>query len=246
MVCKRSLSQSFRHQPTSCARNHKFVSAPSLSQPSTTATDKLPTTLCLLSQSAIPAEANGRSLFYDLDWASASDLSLFTDASGRLGFRAVFGSQWFLGEWTQDTVSCSIHWQELFTIFAALLAWGSQWRGKRVLFQCDNEGVVSSLNNGRCADSESLVLLRHISFLCCLNDCWVGAEHLPGHSNVLADALSRLQVQKFQQLCPQAAPSPTPIPAVAMRPWLLSYNDYRKLVSPPQPDAPTLAVKPLT
>ena len=189
---------------------------------------------------------NGRSLFYDLDWASASDLSLFTDASGRLGFGAVFGSQWFSGEWTQDTVSHSIHWQELFAIYAALLAWGSQWRGKRVLFQCDNEGVVSSLNNGRCADSESLVLLRHISFLCCLNDCWVGAEHLPGHSNVLADALSRLQVQKFRQLCPQAAPSPTPIPAVAMRPWLLSYNDYRKLVSPPRLDGPTLAVKPLT
>ena len=81
---------------------------------------------------------NGRSLFYDLDWAFASDLSLFTDASGRLGFGAVFGSQWFSGEWTQDTVSRSIHWQELFAIYAALLAWGSQWRGKRVMFQCDN------------------------------------------------------------------------------------------------------------
>ena len=39
------------------AWNRKFVSAPSLSQPSTRATDKLPTTLCLFSQSAIPEEA---------------------------------------------------------------------------------------------------------------------------------------------------------------------------------------------
>ena len=39
------------------AWNRKFVSAPSLSEPSTRATDKLPTTLCLFSQSAIPEEA---------------------------------------------------------------------------------------------------------------------------------------------------------------------------------------------
>ena len=39
------------------AWNRKFVSAPSLSQPSTRATDTLPTTLCLFSQSAIPEEA---------------------------------------------------------------------------------------------------------------------------------------------------------------------------------------------
>ena len=39
------------------AWNRKFVSAPSLCQPSTRATDKLPTTLCLFSQSAIPEEA---------------------------------------------------------------------------------------------------------------------------------------------------------------------------------------------
>ena len=39
------------------AWNRKFVSAPSLSEPSTRAIDKLPTTLCLLSQSAIPEEA---------------------------------------------------------------------------------------------------------------------------------------------------------------------------------------------
>ena len=33
------------------------------------------------------------------------------------------------------------------------------------------------------------------------------AAHIPGLNNQIADSLSRLQLQKFRLLCPEAAPS---------------------------------------
>ena len=39
---------------------------------------------------------NGKSFFLD-DWNTSSQLRLFTDASGSLGFGAVFGTSWCYG-----------------------------------------------------------------------------------------------------------------------------------------------------
>lgn len=182
---------------------------------------------------------NGRSLFYDSEWASAADFSLYTDASGEVGFGAVFGSLWLSGAWHPECRSKSIHWKELYAIYVALLAWGPSFRSRRILFQCDNEGVAYSLNRGRCRTPDSLDLLRHVAFLCCLYHCQVGAVHIPGTSNPVADALSRLQVSRFRRLCPHAAATPSPIPAGAAKPWELSFSDYARLASPSQPGAPT-------
>ena len=43
-------------------------------------------------------EFNGRSFFIDDFWQNSSKLSLYTDASGALGFGAIFGSRWCYGK----------------------------------------------------------------------------------------------------------------------------------------------------
>lgn len=181
---------------------------------------------------------NGRSILLDLQPTTAADLALETDASGGVGFGAVCGDAWLCGEWHPDARTLSIHWKELFAVYAAVLAWGRSWAGKRVLFRSDNLGVVQTLVAGRCPNPDSMVLMRHIAALCCLFNCTVSAEHLPGVNNKRADALSRLQVSRFRDYHPSAASQPTSIPAAAMTPWLLNYSDYPRLLSLNQPGPP--------
>ena len=45
----------------------------------------------------LPKHWNRVSLFFDIAWTSASDLLLYTDASGTLGFGGFFQGQWFQG-----------------------------------------------------------------------------------------------------------------------------------------------------
>ena len=47
-------------------------------------------------------EFNARSFFIDDVWQNSSKLSLYTDASGALGFGAIFGSRWCYGKWPSD------------------------------------------------------------------------------------------------------------------------------------------------
>lgn len=42
---------------------------------------------------------NGKSLILTEKWLTPDQLHLFTDASGTLGYGALFGSQWFSGKW---------------------------------------------------------------------------------------------------------------------------------------------------
>ena len=47
------------------------------------------------------SEFNDRSFFIDDVCQNSSKLSLYTDASGALGFGAIFGSRWCYGKWPQ-------------------------------------------------------------------------------------------------------------------------------------------------
>jgi hypothetical protein len=69
------------------------------------------------------------SLFLNSFWENSTNLSLYTDASGTLGFGGIFRTQWFQGKWlphqTLDTKNISIDWQELYAIVVASYIWAS-------------------------------------------------------------------------------------------------------------------------
>jgi len=56
----------------------------------------------------------------------------------------------------------SIHHLEAIAILVACRLWGSSWQGLRIIVQCDNEAVVSSLNSGHVHDSYLAIYLRAI------------------------------------------------------------------------------------
>ena len=55
-------------------------------------------------------------------------------------------------------------------------------------------------------------LVRELFLLAAKYDFRIAAAHVPGKENLLADALSRFQLQEFFHLAPHATKIPVPIP----------------------------------
>ena len=136
-----------------------------------------------------------------------------SDASGAWGCGAYWGSRWLWWEWQGPSVSWDISAKELLPILYALVMWGSHWRGRVVVFHCDNMAVVSVVNTGSSRDSTLMHMLRCLFFVAAKFEVQVRAQHIPGIMNVAADALSRNNLPHFLQVVHQADPDPSPMPA---------------------------------
>lgn len=151
-------------------------------------------------------EYNGQSLWMEVA-VSNSDLDLYMDTAGSVGYAAYFQGQWSAGRWPEAwSDSEFIHnlvLLELFPIVVAVKIWGGAFRNKRVQFNCDNMGVVNA--NTISAPSPPVVrLLRRLVLQCLSLNDFVYAVHMPGVCNTVADALSHLQWERFHQLAPEA------------------------------------------
>jgi hypothetical protein len=102
--------------------------------------------------------------------------------------------------------------KEMYAVAAALATWGPHWRGKKIRFHVDSETVVTVMNSRKAKTPGMAALLRLMYHLCAIHDCWVGAIHIPGVENEVADAISRAQFSRFHRLCPNANRLSTPIP----------------------------------
>ena len=158
-------------------------------------------------------EFNGRSFFIDDVWQNSSKLSLYTDASGALGFGAIFGSGWCYGKWPPDWAYCNIAILEFYPIVLSLYLWGHEMSNQCVLFFTDNEALVHVINKQSCKDKPLMRFVRKLVSICLQHNIVFKAKHIPGIYNHLADSLSRLQVLTFRRLAPAHMDQcPTEIP----------------------------------
>ena len=156
---------------------------------------------------------NGRSFFLNDYWCTSTHLELYTDASGALGYGAVFGQHWCYGEWPDSWRHRNITLLEFYPIVLSLHLWGNQMRNQRILFFTDNEALVYVINKQSCRDKQLMFFVRKLVLICLSHNILFKAKHIPGLHNKLADALSRLQLQTFKQLAPACMHQhPTEIP----------------------------------
>ena len=156
---------------------------------------------------------NGRWVL--LTWYSSEKLNLFTDASGSLGFGAVFGSKWCYGAWSASWINCKNALLEFYPIVLSLSLWGSEMQNQCILFFTDNEALVHVINKQSCKDKEVMFFVQKLVLVCLRNNIVFKAKHIHvrGINNTLADSLSRLQIQKFRLLAPlYMDQAPTDIP----------------------------------
>lgn len=156
---------------------------------------------------------NGKSFFLEEAWSTSHTMHFYTDAAQSSGYGLIFGKHWAYGTWPDAWKAHNICFLEFFPIVIALSTWCTELRNKRVLFFTDNESVVHVINKQTTKDTKMLVLLRTMVLICLRNNIFFRARHIQGVKNVLADSLSRLQVDKFQTLSCGMDPSPTPLPA---------------------------------
>jgi len=158
---------------------------------------------------------NGKSMFLFLEATPATELGLYTDASGSVGWGAYYGLQgrWIHGQWADDTLNKSIEYKELYAILAACATWGHNWARRRILVHCDNEAIVACLASGTSKSPDVMLLIRSLFLVCARNNFTLSARHVAGKANCIADALSRGLMQVFRSKAPRARPLPdTPAP----------------------------------
>ncbi|KAM8960765.1 uncharacterized protein RCH25_036532 [Pelodytes ibericus] len=102
---------------------------------------------------------------------------------------------------------------ELFPILVSVELWGTTLRNRRVVFHCDNMGVVMAVNNLTASSPPVVRLLRSLVLRCLDYNITFRAVHIPGVHNITADALSRSQWEVFRAVAPQADLEGIPCPA---------------------------------
>ena len=79
---------------------------------------------------------------------------------------------------------------ELRGILGALLEWGKNWSGKRVLVMTDNLGAMAGVNRGATRSHVNRKIILEIAQTAISRRFELRAKYIPGPAN-LADALSR-------------------------------------------------------
>lgn len=147
-------------------------------------------------------------------WSDHSDaVHLYTDAAGGVGFGAFVDDLWFFGEWPSNWHDENITLLELFPIALSIHVWGgSLFANRKVIFHSDNSAIVSVINKRSSREPKVMVFIRDIVIQTMSLNINFKALFLEGFRNQPADALSRLQVDRFRLLHPSASQTPTVIP----------------------------------
>lgn len=162
----------------------------------------------------------GRSLVAAIgaDAPGLPDVEVFTDACGS-GFGAVNGDAWISGKWSQEdiaaatrTSSISSSHLEAQAVIRALHTWAPDFTGKRVLFHCDNSGVVAAWSSGLASEPQLRELVREMMLITATCGFELTMVHVAGSENQAADALSRDDLQGFRSALPSAEAFARPVP----------------------------------
>ena len=162
-------------------------------------------------------------MFHETEFISSKAFELFTDAASTVGFGGYFQGKWFCSRWPLElpllSNNLSMAFLELYPIVVAALLWGKEWKCKRILFWCDNEATVAIVNKGRSKCLEIMKLMRQLTWCAASFNFYFSARHVPGYKNKISDSLSRLQLNRFRSLAPNAEQEPFKCPSITEVMW---------------------------
>ena len=141
-----------------------------------------------------------------------------------LGFGGIcMKKHWMQARWPKDfkELDPSIQYLELFAQTASILAWTEYFKNKRIIIHCDNQSVVSMINNSSSTCKNCMVLIRILTMHCMIKNIRVFARHVKTSRNKIADSLSRFHEKCFAYLTRKFCDldsTPTEIPNVMWPP----------------------------
>ena len=134
---------------------------------------------------------------------SAEDLKFYSDASKSIGLGAWYDRDWVWTKWEPDFISQenpSIQFLELYAVCVGIFLWSEKLRNRRIVVFCDNDPVKNMINNLYSGCSKCMNLLRMLVFRSLQFNFRVFCRHIFGHKNHIADALSRADFKRFEEL----------------------------------------------
>jgi len=161
---------------------------------------------------------NGEYYIPERFWTSNNVLELFTDAAGNpdLGCAAYFSGKWVQFRWPKDWANMEfmtdLSFLELIPIILALYCWLDHFSIMKILFRTDNEALVSVINKRTAKSKWVMKLVRPLVLFTLCNQTQFKAKHIPGKNNVIADSLSRFQMNRFREVAKKADQMPAQVP----------------------------------
>jgi hypothetical protein len=146
-------------------------------------------------------------------WISNDEFELFTDSAG--GKSRGCGIYWqgnWPEQWESSEILKDITYLEIIQIALAVMLWGNLFHKKKINFHVANMAVVCILNSRTSKSERVLKLLRFIVYQTLINNCNIKSSHIGSKNNLIADALSRGNFQKFRELAPNADKYPVEVP----------------------------------
>ena len=106
----------------------------------------------------------------------------------------------------------SIEYLELFAVTVAVKLWIKYFKDSRIILHCDNNSVCKMINKSTSSCKQFMVLIRYIVLECLIQNVHVTAEWVATGDNGKADALSRMEFDRFRDLGPNMNPFPVALP----------------------------------
>ena len=140
---------------------------------------------------------------------NAEEISMFSDATKnlKLGFGGLCQNSWVFGQWDEQFMLAadpSIKYLELFAVTVTILNWLHRFANSRIILFCDNQAVVAMINKNTSSCKNCLHLIRIIVLHSMRLNVRVFARYISSKNNKSADFLSRLRLQDFRILNPEA------------------------------------------
>ena len=132
------------------------------------------------------ANFNDRCFFLEETWYSSTIL-VYTDASGALGFGAIFGSKWCFDKWPATWSYHNIAILEFYPIVISHYLWGHAMRDRCILFFTNNESLVHVINKQSSKDKSLMFFVRKLILICLEYNIVFKAKHISHVKNRLAD-----------------------------------------------------------
>ena len=151
---------------------------------------------------------NGITFFRQIGFTASNEINMCSDAS-KIGFGATYGSKWIQARWPEAWTKLHIAILELYPIYVIVAMFSHLIRNSNILFYCDNSAVVSIINKQSSTDNTIMSIMRPLVLILMKDNIYLRAKHLPGIDNILADKISRFQVDA--QLLQQYGMQPEPL-----------------------------------
>ena len=164
------------------------------------------------------SQYNGVTVMLDSLWTSNEAINLFTDSAGgkNRGFGIFFQGKWAQAcwpeHWIKSGILSDITFLELFPIVVAVNIWGSYLRNRKIIFNSDNQAVVTIINKKSSKSERVMTLVRSLVLSTLTQNIMIKSVFIKGKLNLIADSLSRCDWQRFRRLCPTADQQPADIP----------------------------------